>query len=144
MLDQALHRQLVASSDIRIPSSGPHAPLVREALLLSRPRARSLLETIARLRLRKAGIEAEVGVLIRGVGEVDLLIDGALVVELDGWQFHASREQRHKDLARDRALLARGFLVMRYGYHDIVDADDFLDEVRHMRSRAAVYRASMG
>lgn len=39
-----------------------------------------------------------------------------LAVELDGAAFHSSREARERDLRRDAALAARGWLVLRFSY----------------------------
>ncbi len=39
-----------------------------------------------------------------------------LAVELDGAAFHGSAEQRERDLRRDAALAAQGWLVLRFSY----------------------------
>ena len=49
-----------------------------------------------------------------GVGRVDLVVEDAVAVELDGWEFHRSREAFERDRARDRLLLARRVPVMRF------------------------------
>jgi hypothetical protein len=46
--------------------------------------AESVLETLARTYFRQAGIRVETQVRIDGVGYVDLLLEGRLIVELDG------------------------------------------------------------
>ncbi|GAB4082634.1 hypothetical protein GCM10028783_35830 [Modestobacter muralis] len=43
-----------------------------------------------------------------------------LAVELDGAAFHTSPEDRARDLARDRALAALGWVVLRFTYADVV------------------------
>ncbi|RBY82346.1 DUF559 domain-containing protein [Blastococcus sp. TF02A-26] len=43
-----------------------------------------------------------------------------LVVELDGAAHHTSPEDRRRDLARDRALAALGWVVLRFSYADVV------------------------
>ncbi len=42
--------------------------------------------------------------------------DVELAVELDGAAFHGSREQREKDLRRDAALAAAGWVVIRFSH----------------------------
>jgi hypothetical protein len=43
-----------------------------------------------------------------------------LAVELDGAAFHGSQEDRERDLRRDAALAARGWLVLRFSYRRLV------------------------
>lgn len=67
-------------------------------------RAESGPETLVRLMVRAWGRNVELQVRIDGVGRVDLLVDGWLVIECDSRQFHSSWEQRRKDAERDLAL----------------------------------------
>ncbi len=39
-----------------------------------------------------------------------------MAVELDGAAFHGSRKQRERDLRRDTALAALGWVVLRFSY----------------------------
>ena len=47
------------------------------------------------------------------VGRVDFVVEGRLVVEIDGHEFHSSKEQIEGDRARDAALLALGLPTLR-------------------------------
>ena len=123
MLDAARNRGLYDVSTLTIPPTGSRLPHLREALSLSSDRARSILETVARLQLIDMGLTPQVGVWIEGVGEVDMIILGFIVIEVDGWAFHSSKEQREKDLKRDRELLRRGFIVLRFTYDDVMNGD---------------------
>ena len=123
MLDAARNRGLYDVSTLAIPPSGSRLPHLREALSLSSDRARSILETVARLQLIDMGLTPRVGVWIEGVGEVDMIILGFIVIEVDGWAFHSSKEQREKDLKRDRELLRRGYVVLRFTYDDVMNGD---------------------
>lgn len=114
MLDAARNRGLYDVSTLTIPPTGSRLPHLKEALSLSSDRARSILETVARLQLIDMGLTPQVGVWIEGVGEVDMIILGFIVIEVDGWAFHSSKEQREKDLKRDRELLRCGFIVLRF------------------------------
>lgn len=40
--------------------------------------------------------------------------DERVAVELDGWAYHSTREQRERDLRRDAALAAAGWLTVRF------------------------------
>ena len=123
MLDAARNRGLYDVSTLTIPPTGSRLPHLREALSLSSDRARSILETVARLQLIDMGLAPQVGVWIEGVGEVDMIVLGFIVIEVDGWAFHSSKEQREKDLKRDRELLRRGFVVLRFTYDDVMNGD---------------------
>ena len=123
MLDAARNRGLYDVSTLTIPPTGSRLPHLREALSLSSDRARSILETVARLQLIDMGLSPQVGVWIEGVGEVDMIILDFIVIEVDGWAFHSSKEQREKDLKRDRELLRRGYVVLRFTYDDVMNGD---------------------
>ena len=123
MLDAARNRGLYDISTLSIPLTGSRLPRLREALSLSSERARSILESVARLQLVDMGLTPQIGVWIEGVGEVDMIILGFIVIEVDGWAFHSSKEQREKDLKRDRELLRRGYVVLRFTYDDVMNGN---------------------
>ncbi len=54
--------------------------------------------------------------------EVDFWIVGSpVVLECDGWEFHAkTRAQQEADNARDAALASAGYLTVRFTYNQIV------------------------
>ena len=81
--------------------------------------AESLLETLARTYFRQAGIRVETQVFLDRVGYVDLLLDGWLVVELDG-RHHADWAQVKKDHRRNNESVVQGFTALRYYYSDVV------------------------
>lgn len=53
-----------------------------------------------------------------------VFIEAKLVVELDGARFHTSPEDRRRDLARDAALAALGWVVLRFTYADVLRDPD--------------------
>jgi len=69
--------------------------------------------------------------LPRGVGQYRLALPGGTIrldrawphvkvaVELDGARHHTSPEDRRRDLARDTALAAEGWVVLRFTYADV-------------------------
>jgi very-short-patch-repair endonuclease len=58
-----------------------------------------------------------------GPYEVDFLWRSELlVVETDGWEFHRSRTAFEADRRRDRELQARGFVVLRFTYREVMQA----------------------
>lgn len=82
-------------------------------------RAESGIETIVRLGLRARRVQLRVQLPIAGVGRVDFVVGDRLVIEVDGEQWHAGRFE--EDRARDAALLALGYLVMRFSYRRVMD-----------------------
>ncbi|MFJ6028157.1 endonuclease domain-containing protein [Pseudarthrobacter sp. NPDC092424] len=79
----------------------------------------SLLETLARTYFRQAGISVQAQVYLERVGHVDLLLDGWLVVELDG-RHHAEWKQVQKDHRRNNESVVQGYTALRYYYPDVV------------------------
>ncbi|MET0780550.1 MAG: type IV toxin-antitoxin system AbiEi family antitoxin domain-containing protein [Microbacterium sp.] len=76
-------------------------------------RAEAGSETLARLLLRVLGCRIELQKWIDGVGRVDLVIDGWLVVECDSRAHHEGWEMQEADRERDLALAARGYTTIR-------------------------------
>jgi very-short-patch-repair endonuclease len=81
--------------------------------------ADSLLETLARTYFRQAGIAVQTQVYLERVGYVDLLLEGWLVVELDG-RHHADWKQVKKDHRRNNESAVQGYTALRYYYSDVV------------------------
>ena len=78
----------------------------------------------------------------RGIGRVDLLVEGAVVVETDGREYHDNDDAFERDRARDRALHARGLVVVRFTRKEVVSTPglvlaDTLRVLGALRSRAA-------
>ncbi|KQR89343.1 hypothetical protein ASF96_06385 [Microbacterium sp. Leaf179] len=83
---------------------------------LARPDADSGLESILRLRLSRLGIRLESQIRIPGVGVVDFLLHGRIILEVDGRENHDGVSLRHKDLRRDAIAAAQGFETLRFDY----------------------------
>lgn len=83
---------------------------------IARANADSGLESIVRLRLHRLGISLQSQVRIPGVGFVDFLIDGVLILEVDGRENHEGASRRHKDLVRDAVAAAAGYETLRFDY----------------------------
>lgn len=136
LVDAARHRRLLTLDELYPLLRGPGTVAGRLLLAASSERSRSVVETVARLALRRAGLDVQDGVLVPDVGEVDLLVAGRVVVECDGYAYHADRAAFGEDRRRDRELHARGFVVLRFTYHDVMtDPDLVVREVRRVLSR---------
>ena len=133
-LDAALRLGYTTRSQLESALPGPrNAPL------------RSLLETIARYDLKRAGYHPVAAVMVDGVGEVDLVLSRrpqaivpgpangthvrtaaacpALLIETDGYTYHSSRPDWHSDHLRDQAALARGHTPLRLTSNQVVDRE---------------------
>ncbi|WP_219844779.1 hypothetical protein, partial [Pantoea ananatis] len=73
----------------------------RSIIDFSRADADSGLESILRWRLRTHNLDVRSQAPVFGVGRVDFLIGGMLIVEVDGELGHEGAPSRHKDLVRD-------------------------------------------
>ena len=119
-VDSALRLKLITSEQWHWEVEGlPHR--LRRLLLRVDSRSESITESVARFRLAMLGVETRPQVRVPGVGRVDLLIGDALVIELDGWEYHADREQFERDRRRDAQLSALGYHVLRFSYRQVFE-----------------------
>lgn len=119
VLDSLLHRRVASTQLIsEVLAALPE----RYRNLASQLDARSEegIESIARYRPAEAGIVAEPQVVVPRVGRVDLLIDGWLVVELDGRETHAQQEAFSRDRRRAALLHQHGYTVLHFSYAHVV------------------------
>lgn len=101
-------------------------------------RAESGTETLVRLMLRSLGVRPELQVRIEGVGFVDLLVDGWLIVECDSEAHHADWQQAKIDRRRDAVAAAQGYTTVRLLAEDILYRPDWvLGVLRDVLTRAS-------
>ncbi|WP_240665804.1 endonuclease domain-containing protein [Agromyces sp. LHK192] len=78
------------------------------------------IETDIFTALRRHGVAVRQQVRIAG-HRVDGLVGARLIVQIDGFEFHAaSSAQRTRDIAHDAELQLRGYTVLRFSYHQVV------------------------
>ncbi|MCW3493693.1 endonuclease domain-containing protein [Microbacterium sp. SSM24] len=111
-LDSALNRGLIDIAQLAMVFAGLPARYSALAPLVD-GRAESGPETLVRLMARALGCHVELQVTFEGIGRVDLVLDGWLVVECDSKQFHASWAAQARDRERDAALAALGYSTLR-------------------------------
>ncbi len=129
-LDNAWHLGLVDEADIGEVFA--RVPLASTPFAHCWIACRSGDRIAGRLFLRQLGCRIELQVEIDGVGRVDLLVDGWLIVECDSEQFHSGWHVHKKDRRRDMAALERGYATLRLLAEDILYHPD--------RVRAALER----
>ncbi|WP_435748574.1 hypothetical protein [Microbacterium sp. PMB16] len=70
-------------------------------------------ETFVRLILRTIGVSYETQVFIVGVGRVDFVVEGWLIIECDSREFHEGWQKQQDDRRRDLAAARRGYVTIR-------------------------------
>jgi len=123
MVQCAVGRGDISLDFLRRKLRGNRNARARSVLDLVIPRADSLLEVLANTAFRRAGLHLRRHVEIPGVGEVDFLVEDCLVVETDG-SLHLEPKQVKKDRRRNNAAMVGGYLVIRFGYDDVVHHPD--------------------
>jgi very-short-patch-repair endonuclease len=118
-LESAWHHGLIDADGVAAVFARLPRRYHRLRSLLDR-RAESGPETIMRLLLRGLGCEVEVQVVIRGVGRVDLVVDGWLIVECDSKAYHEGWEKQKDDRRRDLAAATLGYTTVRLLAEDIL------------------------
>jgi len=94
---------------------------LRWALRHADPRSESVLESALRAVLIGGGVSGvEPQAVLEGVGRVDLLVDGWLVLEADGHAFHSDRSDYRTDRRRGVAATVAGYVTLRFSFEDVV------------------------
>ncbi|KQV25542.1 hypothetical protein ASG83_07055 [Yonghaparkia sp. Soil809] len=135
VLDSALHRRVVTHAEVDdLVRHAPHRLCVE--LVHLDGRSESGIESLVRVALRDVGLAVDVQVVIPGVGRVDLLVEGRVVVEVDGRRWHEGEQER--DYWRDLQLARHGYIVVRVDYAHVVSRiDTVVEAVLRATSRAA-------
>lgn len=98
-------------------------------------------ETLVRLMLRMLGCTVDVQVEILGVGRVDFIVDGWLIIECDSEAHHAGWDQQRRDRRRDLATAALGFTTIRPLAEDVLfHAEDVFGQLRDIVATGGVGR----
>ncbi|GAB3548709.1 hypothetical protein GCM10027404_13070 [Arthrobacter tumbae] len=135
MVECSLRRSDTVRSFLLKRLQGDRNGKARAALDMVTGCADSAIEVVARILFRNAGFHVETQVFIDGVGRVDFLLEGFLVVEVDGAAYHSDRRALRRDLQRNNTTIAGGYLVLRYSYEDIMfNQDAVLEQVRGVLS----------
>lgn len=134
-LDSVLHHRLLTLEQLTVIFATLPARY-RAILRLVDPSAESGPETYMRLILRALGLRFQAQVYIPGVGRVDFLVEGWLIIECDSRQFHEGWGKQVDDRNRDLSAAGLGYVTLRPLAGAIMDD---AEEVR--RSVAAAVEA---
>lgn len=122
-IDNALHQRLIKPEAVPAIFAALPASIQYLRPLIDR-RSESGQETVLRFIVQKAGYDVEIQVTVDGVGRVDMVVEGCLVVEADSRRFHEGWEAQARDRTRDCDLAMRGYLSLRVLYRDIMYRPD--------------------
>jgi very-short-patch-repair endonuclease len=129
MVESALRQGVTTLNYLRKRLPGNRNGNARGVLDLVDGTGDSAIEVVARLLFRNEGIYTETQVELPGIGFVDFLLEGFLIVEIDGGS-HLEPRQVKKDRARNNASILTGYAVLRYGYAEVVyNPQKIIDEV---------------
>lgn len=119
-IDSALNKRLLTANELdEVFETVPRR--LRRLRLGVNGQADSGLETLLRLAAQGQGWRVDVQVRIPGVGRVDILIDGWLVIELDGGQWHDDEESQDEDRRRDAELILLGYRWHRFRANQVLN-----------------------
>ncbi len=129
-LDNALHLGRLFEPDLA--DIFAHVPLRYSHLrALLDARSESGQESVLRMILTEAGLRFESQVRFPGVGRVDFVVEGRLVLEADSRLAHDGWELHVRDRNRDLNLAIQGYMSLRPTYQRIIHTpSDVLAAVR--------------
>jgi very-short-patch-repair endonuclease len=123
VLDAALHGGMIRRGPLQAAADaarGHGAAALRRAVRFADELAASPLESVLRLILTILDCQVRSQVRIPGVGApVDFVLDGWLVVEADGFEFHSDRNAYRQDRGRLNALAGQGYVLLRFTREDV-------------------------
>ncbi|MGO4186274.1 DUF559 domain-containing protein [Pseudarthrobacter sp. TAF60_1] len=119
MVESALRQGRTTLDYLRGHLPGNRNGTARRVLDLVDGTADSPIEIVARVLFQREGIHVQTQVDLPGIGIVDFLLEGFLIVELDG-ATHLEPKQVKKDRLRNNASTLDGYAVLRYGYAQVV------------------------
>jgi very-short-patch-repair endonuclease len=83
--------------------------------------ADSGLESLLRVAAEAEGWNVDIQVTIAGVGRVDIVIDGWLIIELDSARWHDDDRSRDNDSRRDAAVTLLGYRSHRFRADQVIN-----------------------
>lgn len=139
-LDSAWHLGLITEIDIaEVFALLPRR--YRRLRQLHDRRSESGPETLMRLLLRGLGRDVEIQVDIAGVGRVDFVVDGWLIIECDSKAYHEGWDAQRRDRRRDIAAAVRGYTTIRPLAEDILfNYEEILEQVRAILNAGPTFR----
>jgi very-short-patch-repair endonuclease len=124
-IDNALHQGFIQEDDLSQLFSNVPARLGYLRGIID-GRAESGQETVLRRIIADTGLSCEPQVEFSGVGRVDFVVAGCLVVEADSREAHDGWEHHIRDRGRDLALGALGYMSLRPAYQHTMNSPNLV------------------
>lgn len=121
ILESACLARLVDLCSVRAAASearGAGAVALRQAVAWVDERSESSLESGLRMLVTLLG-RATTQAWVPGVGHVDIVFDGWLALEGDGFEFHSDRRAYREDRRRGNALVVGRYVLLRFTWEDV-------------------------
>ncbi|GAC1490429.1 MAG: hypothetical protein NVS2B15_09150 [Pseudarthrobacter sp.] len=136
MAQSAMAQHGLLRADLEAELTAKYYGPARRRLAKADGLSESVPEISARLLFESAGLPFSRQVQIPGVGRVDFLIDGWLIVEINGFQFHSSRAAWRKDMTRSNVAQTQGYAVLSYAPEQVWNSPDMvLQEIEAVLKR---------
>lgn len=140
VFDSILHSRLRTRAELHALLDG-HSKRINRLLPSANAGSESVLESVVRHRLASRGIDVQTQVWIPQIGRVDMLLGKSLLLETDGYEFHADRESFREDRRRDRIAATLGYCVIRLTWEQVLgswpqalaDISAIVSARRHLR-----------
>ena len=107
-------------SEHRIIGELLHSAAGRRILAATDPAAESGLESVARVRLRSAGLTVDSQVLLPNRQRIDLVVENRVAIELDG-ATHIPEAAFQRDRRKDALIASQGLVPLRFTYGQVMD-----------------------
>ena len=132
--DSAVRSRSLTSVDLVEAVTGPlgsGAQKIRNVAKLADGRAANPFESALRAIAIEAGLTVipQYVIEIEGVALHPDLVDPlrGIVLEADSWAYHAGKETHDRDCARYNALVAAGWIVLRFTWPQVVFAPEYVE-----------------
>lgn len=128
--ESAVKKGLVGVDELRNRFQSAREQSIRRLILRIRPQSGSIIETVARYLLEEAGYVVETQIKIPGMGHLDLMVDGILGIETDGYESHSGRAAYREDRRRWNVTVVAGVPTLRITYEMVIGSpQEFVDLV---------------
>ncbi len=140
VLDSMLYNRIRTRAELHELLDG-HSKRSARLVALANAGSESVLESIVRHRLTSRGVSVRTQIHIPSLGRIDMLVGRSLLLETDGYAFHADRETFREDRRRDRIAVALGYSVIRLSWEHVLgtwsqtvaDISSIISTRRHLR-----------
>lgn len=126
VLESAVVLKHCTIPQLRAAFSGRYGARGRAIIDMIDPQSMSIVETVARYHLRRAGYNVQSQYHVKRMGHVDLLIEGLLGLETDGAAYHNTPTAWEEDLVRNNMMMIEGLPCLRVTARMVLNRPDIM------------------